>query len=174
MATRRTSFAWRDSGIENVPEPIAFPQLPELNPNNAGKSRSHKTSLKRPFAQASGEEVNIVNSRVNPLQARDYFRRYFPWKVLERMRALQVAQSPVVVVRSNSVVPTCKQLTQINFGYKRPSPPSCSLKITDKKLSLHTNNNLFAIAKYGRKTTLFSDTNVVGHRVDFLISDCTV
>lgn len=52
----------------NLPKPIAFSQLPELYGDDTGKCRAHESSLQRPFAHTTREQIDVIYSGINSLE----------------------------------------------------------------------------------------------------------
>lgn len=86
------------------PEAIALPQLAELHGNNASECRTDQASVQRRLGKSAGEKIDVVDVFVSLFQTCNDLGCYFTRQIFPCPSPFQVAQSAVVVVRTDSVI----------------------------------------------------------------------
>ena len=108
----------RFSRVVLVPKAIAALQFLELNADDAGKSGAHQSPLQGSFAQAAGEQVDVIHVLVDLLESLDHILADFFVQVLEIRGLGQLTSHSVLVVGPQPVIPAALdiQCGQIQAG----------------------------------------------------------
>ena len=88
-----------------VPESIALPRLPELYRDYTSERGPHQSALKGSLAHSAWEQVDIVHGGVDAFHPSYHLWRHLSRQIFESGRSLQIAQSPVIIVRRYTVIP---------------------------------------------------------------------
>jgi hypothetical protein len=89
-----------------LPKSVAVSQLSELQGHDAAESGSDQTTWQRPFAQTTGEELDVVDAFVDVAQPFNGLCCHFSGEVFPHNGPLQSTNCAVVIVGLKGVIST--------------------------------------------------------------------